>query len=213
MTHRAASTYQVVVGDSSRRCEFIWLAVIILLGVVPRLCFIILFPTQPISDFRGLVDFAIAIRDSVFARGTWYWEFLNAGLPTILSVILRTFPDSPETTARWATAILTGLVPIFPYTIWHGVLSMRARILAGLFLALWPGQIFFSGVVAQDNWVLIPTIALSSLAVRSWLPVMGDTLSGPRFFSLWAHLFARKCSLSSSLLPLFLPGLAQGTNA
>jgi hypothetical protein len=199
MTCKPASAYQVVVGDSSRRCEFIWLAVIILLGVIPRLCFIILFPTQPISDFRGLVDFAIAIRDSVFARGTWYWEFLNAGLPTILSVILRAFPDSPETTARWATAILTGLVPVFPYTIWRGVLSMRARILAGLFLALWPGQIFFSGVVAQDNWVLIPTIALSSLAVRSLVARDG----GHPFWS--AVLFALGTFIRQEMLFVLIP--------
>jgi hypothetical protein len=166
MTGRPDSAYQIVTGDSSRRSEFIWFVTIFLLGILPRLAFINLFPTNPISDFRGLVDFAIAMCDSVFARGTWYWEFLNAGLPTILSVIMRIFPDSPETTARWATAILTGFAPIFPYMIWHGVLSLRARILAGLFLALWPGQIFFSGVVAQDNWVLIPTVALSALAVR-----------------------------------------------
>ena len=167
MTCKGASTYRVLNGGPSPRVEFVFLVVIILLGVLPRLGFIILFPTQPISDFRGLVDFAIAIRDSGFAKETWYWEFFNAGLPTILSFILRVFPDSPETTARWATAILTGLVPVLPYTIWHGVLSFRPRSLAGLFLALWPGQICFSGVVAQDNWVIIPTVALSALAVRS----------------------------------------------
>ena len=159
--------YEMAPGDSARHSEFIWGVLIILFGVLPRVGFINLFPTNPISDFKGLVDFAIAIRDSLFARGTWYWEFFSAGLPTLLSVILRIFPVSPETTARWATAILTGLVPILPYAIWHGVLSFRARILAGLFLALWPGQMVFSGVIAQDNWVLIPTVALSSLAVRS----------------------------------------------
>jgi len=167
MTHKAASTYQDLNEVSSRRSEFVFFVVIILLGVLPRLGFVFLFPTQPISDFRGLVDFAIALSDSVFARGVWQWEFFNAGLPTILSGIIRISPASPETTARWATAILTGLVPILPYAIWHGVLSFRARILAGLFLALWPGQIFFSGVIAQDNWVIIPTVALPSLAVRS----------------------------------------------
>ena len=199
MKGRPDSAYTALAGDSSLRSEFIWFVVIILLGVLPRLGFVILFPTNPISDFRGLVDFAIAIRDSVFARGTWYWEFLNAGLPTILSVILRVFPDSPETTARWATAILTGLVPIFPLTIWHGVLSLRARVLAGLFLALWPGQIFFSGVVAQDNWVLIPTIALSSLAVRSLVARDG----GHPFWS--AVLFALGTFIRQEMIIVLIP--------
>ena len=30
-----------------------------------------------------------------------------------------------------------------------------------LLLALWPGQIFFSGVVAQENWDLLPVVALA----------------------------------------------------
>jgi hypothetical protein len=34
-------------------------------------------------------------------------------------------------------------------------------------LALWPGQILFSGVVAQDNWVLLPVVALAALAVNA----------------------------------------------
>ena len=34
-------------------------------------------------------------------------------------------------------------------------------------LAIWPGQVLFSGVVAQDNWVLFPSIALAALAVRA----------------------------------------------
>ena len=199
MTGRTDSDYQVIFGDSSWHSEFIWFVVIILLGVFPRLTFIILFPTQPISDFKGLVDFAIALHDSVFARGTWYWEFLSAGLPTMLSVIMRVFPDSPETTARWATAILTGFVPIFPYAIWRDVLSLRARILAGLLLALWPGQIFFSGVVAQDNWVLIPTIALSSLAVRSLVARDG----GHPFWS--AVLFALGTFIRQEMLIVLIP--------
>jgi hypothetical protein len=164
---RHVSTVQGFNKDSPWGSELVGLIGLVLIGVLPRVVFIVLFPTNPISDFKGLVDFASVIRDSVFAAGTWYWEFFNAGLPTILSGIIYIFPASPEATARWATAILTGLVSILPYTIWHGVLSFRARILAGLFLALWPGQVFFSGVIAQDNWVIIPTVALSSLAVRS----------------------------------------------
>jgi hypothetical protein len=199
MTGRTGSDYQVISGDSSWHSEFIWFVVIILLGVFPRLTFIILFPTQPISDFKGLVDFAIALHDSVFAGREWYWEFLNAGLPTMLSVIMRIFPESPETTARWATAVLTGFVPLFPYAIWRGVLSLRARILAGLLLALWPGQIFFSGVVAQDNWVILPTIALSALAVRSLVARDG----GHPFWS--AFLFALGIYIRQEMLVVLLP--------
>ncbi len=47
-------------------------------------------------------------------------------------------------------------------------------------LALWPGQILFSGVVAQDNWVILPAVVLGALAVRSICerghPVLGAVL-------------------------------------
>ena len=199
MMYRPFSADQGVVQGSSRRPEFIGLVVIVLLSILPRLVFIVLFPTMPISDFRGLVDFAIAIRDSAFAIGTYHWEFFSAGLSTILSVIIRVFPHSPETTARWATAILTGLVPIFPYTIWRGVLDLRTRIFAGLLLAFWPGQIFFSGVVSQDNWVLIPITALSSLAVRS-LVARDD---GHPFWS--AALFALGTFIRQEMIIVLIP--------
>ncbi len=199
MTNRTDLSHHLISHDSSWRSEFIWFAVIILLGVLPRLAFIILFPTKPISDFKGLVDFAVALRDSIFARGEWYWEFFNPGLPTMLSLILRVFPDSPETTARWATAILSGVVPILPFATWRGVLDFRVRILAGLFLALWPGQIFFSGVVAQDNWVIFPTVALSTLAVRSLVGQDG----GHPFWS--AFLFVLATFIRQEMVIALLP--------
>lgn len=200
MKGKPDSAYTVLAGDLSLRSECIWFVVIILLGVLPRLGFVILFPTQPISDFRGLVDFALALRDSGLAQGTWYWDFFNPGTPILLSVVLRVLPGSPDAIARWTTAILTGLVPIFPYAIWHGVLSPRARVIAGLFLALWPGQVFFSGVVAQDNWVLLPTVALSSLAVRS-------LVARDRGHPLWsAVLFVLGTFIRQEMLIALLPG-------
>jgi hypothetical protein len=151
---------------NSLRSEFLWVIVIGFAGLVPRFCFITLFPTNPISDFRGIVDFAVAIRDSGFAKGAWYWEVFNPGVSSILSVVLLVFRDVPDAAARWSTAVITGLFPLLPYGIWRGTLSLRVRVTAGLLLALWPGQILFSGVVAQDNWVILPTGILAALAVR-----------------------------------------------
>jgi hypothetical protein len=199
MTCRPASAYQAFAGDSSWRSEFPWAAVVVFLGVLPRLIFIHLYPTNPISDFRGLVDFALALRDSALAQGTWYWDFFNPGTPILLSVVLRVLPGSPDAIARWTTALLMGVVPLFPFLIWRGALSFRARILAGLFLALWPGHVFFSGVVAQDNWVLIPTVALSALAVRSLVAHDGG-------HPLWAaSLFALGTFIRQEMLIVLLP--------
>jgi len=92
----------------------------------------------------------------------------------VLSVLFRVFPGGEITVARTATAVATGLVPLLPWLLWRGVVRRRIRLLAGAMLALWPGGIFFSGAIAQDNWVLLPAIALASLAVRRLCDPLDD---------------------------------------
>ncbi|HSS75831.1 MAG TPA: hypothetical protein VLV54_03715 [Thermoanaerobaculia bacterium] len=147
--------------------EGLALALLLALGLAPRLTFVTAFPVLPVSDFKALLDFSLLMRDRSLTPGGFYWTNLSPGLPVLLSLILRIVPDSPETTARLATAVVTGLTPILPFAIWRGVLPLWVRLLAGTALALWPGQSIFSGVVAQDNWVLPPVVALGALAARS----------------------------------------------
>jgi hypothetical protein len=147
--------------------ELAWLVLILIAGLVPRFIFITSFPSHPISDFLSILDFSILLRDDWLAKNAWQWQFLSPGLPLILSGILRFVRGSPEAIGRWATAFTTGLVPVLPYIFWKDVFRLRTRIFAALLLALWPGQILFSSVLAQDNWIIFPTVALSVLAVRT----------------------------------------------
>jgi hypothetical protein len=179
-----------------------WAVLLLLLGLVPRLVFVTLFPTQPVSDFAGVIEYALAFRDQSLTPPGYYWDVFNVGPALALSLLLRIFPDSPETTARLATAVWTGLMPLLPFAFWRGVLPLWVRVLAGGALALWPGQIFFSGVVAQDNWVTPPTVALAALAVRSLLgggrghPVAGGLL--------YALAVAMRQEMLYALFPLVL---------
>lgn len=142
-------------------------ALILALGLGARLSFVHRFPTRPISDFNSIVDFATSLRDHSWIQGSWHWDFFSPGLPLALSIVLRLFPGDPAVVARTATAVACGLMPLLPFLIWRGVLPLWVRSLAGLLLAVWPGQVLFSGVVAQDNWVLLPTVALGALAARA----------------------------------------------
>ncbi|HEX2719802.1 MAG TPA: hypothetical protein VHM71_02520, partial [Candidatus Deferrimicrobium sp.] len=96
----------------------------------------------------------------------WFWTFFNPGVPAVLSVLFRLFPSDPDAVARTATAVATGAVCVVPFLAWREVFSFRVRIVAGFLLAAWPGQVLFSPVVAQDNWVLLPVVGLAVLAVR-----------------------------------------------
>ncbi len=83
---------------------------------------------------------------------------------------------------------------------WRGVATLRVRFAAGLLLALWPGQIAFSGVVAQDNWVLLPSVALACLAVRVLLSA--ETGGHPVAAGL---LYAAAVAVRQEMLVVLLP--------
>jgi hypothetical protein len=158
-------------GAREREVRLDWwgAACLAFLGVGCRVAFTLRFPTEPFSDFNALVRFALQFRDhGLFVPG-WHWVQFNPGLPLVLSLLYRLFPDPAATAivARTATAIATGLLPLIPFFLWRGVFAYRWRLLAGLLLGLWPGQVFFSGVVAQENWVLLPSVALACLTVRT----------------------------------------------
>jgi hypothetical protein len=171
------------------------------LGLLPRLAFETLFPTRPVSDFLALVDFALLLRNVSLTASDWHWDFFNPGLPLVLSLLFRIFPGSPEAIARLATAVLTGLVPALPFVLWRGALPLRSRFLAGGLLAVWPGQIVFSGVVAQDNWVLFPVVALGALAVRSLARGQGHPLAA-------GLLYAFGVAIRQEMLVVLVPLLA-----
>ena len=187
----------------SRFQERLAVVLLLILGVAPRLAMVSRYPTIPISDFRSLVAFGLDLRDHGLTYPSSGWEYLNPGLPLILSGLFRLAPHAnPDAVARLATAVAMGLLPLLPFLIWRGVFSFRVRVLAGAALAVWPGQILFTGVVAQDNWVVLPTVALGALAVRALVtrvPVHPIVAS-----LVYAAGVAIRQEMLVVLLPLFL---------
>ena len=152
------------------RTEVLAFLLLLVLGLFLRFAMIYNFPTIPGSDYHNLISFGLQLRDHGLFDKTapWFWSSFNFGLPVALYVLFHIFPKSdPASVARLATASITGLMPLLPFLLWRGVFSLRLRVLAGAALGLWPGQVLFSGIVAQDNWTLFPTIALGVLAVRA----------------------------------------------
>ncbi len=150
---------------SASRREILAGAVLLVLGVGLRLAFALRFPTLAFSDFRALIDFGLTMQGRGWTAESWHWIQFSPGLAMALSIVFAVVPD-PETAARHSTAAVTGLLPLLPFLLWRPFLSLGWRFVSGLLLAVWPGQIFFCGVVAQENWALLPTLALGALAVR-----------------------------------------------
>lgn len=131
-----------------------------------RLALLLPFPPVPISDFRALVEFGVHLAGAGPWAAGWYWGFANPGVPLVLAALFGFFPADPEAVARLASAVAGGLAAPLPLLLWRRDLPRWAGLAAGLALALWPGQLLFSGVIAQENWALAPTVALAALAVR-----------------------------------------------
>ena len=179
--------------------EQLWGLIIVISGVLPRLLFAHYFPSQPVSDFKAIIDFANEFSKNIFSN-YYAWRSISPGLPLILSFLFRIFSTStPASIARWCTVLFTGLTPLLPYLIWRDIFSHRVRITASLLLALWPGQIVFSTVVAQDNWILIPTVALCSLALRIF---KGNEIGKP---ICGATLYVLAVSIRQEMLIVLLP--------
>src|SRR4051812_36808744 len=197
-TDRTADRYREIAGAIG----------VLALGLLARLWLITRFPVIPISDFANLVGFGQHIHRAGLTSGTGqiYWQLFSPGMPAVLAAVFTVFPSGDTgALARLTTALFTALLPLFPYVVWRGVLPHSVRLIAAFSLALWPGQVFYSGIVAQDNWVLVPTVALGALAVRA-------LISPERRMPILAGLvYAAAVSFRSdalfTLLPLFLAAL------
>jgi hypothetical protein len=154
------------------------------LAIGLRLAYQAAFPTAPFSDFGALVQWARLMRDQGLSVNSWHWVYFNPGLPLILRGLLGLAPAAdPASLARLATGLATGLMaPMVTLLLGEG-LSWSRRMAVGLALAVWPGQVMFSGVVAQDNWLLLPLGALAALAIRSLLtPTEGQPMAAGLIF-------------------------------
>jgi len=176
------------------------LTLVLMIGLVPRLAVVSVFPTIPVSDFSALVAFGQHFQNHGLTSDGWFWWFFNPGLPLVLCGLFHLFPSfDPVAVARMATVLACGLVPILPFLMWRGVLPLWVRLVAGAGLALWPGHVLFSGTVAQDNWVLLPSVALGALAVRR---LLGGTHARPLTAGL---LYAAAVAIRQDMLVVLLP--------
>ena len=63
------------------------MSALLLLGLGLRLVFVAALPTIPVSDFRGILNLALDIRNSSWTVPGSHWNFFSPGLPILLSVV------------------------------------------------------------------------------------------------------------------------------
>ncbi|AKC87223.1 hypothetical protein [Pseudoxanthomonas suwonensis] len=124
-------------------------------------------PPLVVSDFLGVTSFAADIAaHGPFVQG-WYWTLFSAGTSTILAIPMAFSSADDLLVASTATAVVVSLLPVVPLVVLRGVLPLWTRLLAAGLIMLLPATTVFAGVVAQDNWVLLPALALACLATKN----------------------------------------------
>lgn len=140
---------------------------IVLISLLVRTLLTVAYPPTPVSDFHGLVEFAGAMAEHGPAARGWYWDLFSPGTPTLLSVLMALLPGDNVVVARTSTMLVMALLPLLPLLMLRESVPTWVRVSIATLIALQPAQIIFSGVVAQDNWVQAPVIALACLAIRN----------------------------------------------
>lgn len=158
---------QTISRRSAFSAEFILGLGVILVSLFVRAMLVANYPTSPVSDFKALVTFASAIAEHGPGTPGWYWDLFSAGTPTLLSVLMFLSPGDDVVVARTSTMLVMALLPLLPLLMLRGIVPVWVRVLIAALIALQPAQIIFSGVVAQDNWVQVPVVALACLAIRN----------------------------------------------
>lgn len=134
-------------------------------GLLPRLVLICEFPVIAVSDFDSLIRFGIFLCKNPLTDRAWFWGYLNPGLPLLLSVLFRIFPDAdPASVARDATGVASGLLPLIPFFVWRGVLPCGS--------ACWPDLCLRSGLGKSSfaAWLLRITGSCSPPRALEHLP-------------------------------------------
>jgi hypothetical protein len=156
--------------------EVWWALGVLALGVGVRAAFVWIFPTRALIDAYELAQFGKGFVDlSAFdhsERTLWLWTHWNPATPLYLSLWYRLLSAGTDefllaASARWAMALTTGTLPLIAFLVLKDVFPRWVRVLIAMLLAVWPGQVAFSGVVLQDNLVIPPTVALACLGLRA----------------------------------------------
>jgi hypothetical protein len=200
--------------------EAAWAGGLWLVALASRAAVQTWLPTVPVSDFRSVLDLAAAFTQPRSASTEVLWDLLNPGVPMLLAPCLAWLPASPEAVARWVSVLLSSSLCLLPLLLWRGVLPNRVRRLAGCLLALWPGSVLTAGLLSQDNWALLPTVALAVLAVRAltWqrtglgrravagqCPASQASANPILVAGLWGLGVAMRQELALALLPFAVP--------
>jgi hypothetical protein len=159
------------------RAGHVALAALALVFVSSRLAWVLAVSTQPVSDFAGYHALAV-----MFSQGkvTVWWPLGNLvaawGYPLALGQVLRILPRGADEllVAKLFNVVLGLASLVLLDRIAERAVGRRTALLAALLFVAWPGQLFFTSVLASEHLAVVALL----LAVDLVLPLLGDRPPG-----------------------------------
>jgi 4-amino-4-deoxy-L-arabinose transferase-like glycosyltransferase len=139
-----------------------WWCWLLVVAALARIVWILLVPSQPVEDFAVYDRYAVRLAEgagyvSDTGEPTAYWP---AGYPLFLSLVYRVFGHSLA--AAKAAGIVLGLATVaLTYLLGRHCSGERVARIAAIIIALIPGQVVFSNLLATE--VLFTPLLLASI--------------------------------------------------
>lgn len=140
----------------SRMNPFLFLVILILLTVIPRVAWTYFIQTQPFSDFLHLHNYGINVSRGDFTGFVdFYGVFpFKIGFGMVLGALYFIFGSGLMVTNIFNIVLAVILVLIL-YTGGRTLYSEKAGRLAGLLTAIWPAHIMYTSVIASEDLFLV----------------------------------------------------------
>lgn len=134
----------------------VFLAVLAILALVPRLVWILFIQTQPFSDFLHLHNYGISASNGNFKGFVDFYAVfpfkMSFGL--VLAGLYSVF-GTDLLVAKLFNVIMSAALVFIVYAGGKILYGEKAARISGLLLALWPADIMFTSVIASEHLFLV----------------------------------------------------------
>jgi hypothetical protein len=144
----------------NKKRYWIALGLIILTGIIIRLCIILFIPTIPTEDFWSYFQRAISLADRGVYEATKGYSDASypPGYPLLLSLFFK-LPFERIMVAKVVNVLLSACGLFFTSEIARFLFNRQASLIAGVIYALYPRSILSCALIASEN-LFIPLVLL-----------------------------------------------------
>jgi len=201
LTALFAATLPLIARRSARwaRAGNVALAALVLVFAASRVAWVLTVSTQPVSDFAGYHALAV-----MFSQGkvTTWWPLGTSvaawGYPFALGQVLRILPRGADglLVAKLLNVVAGLAALVLLYRVADRAAGRRSALLAALLFVAWPGELFFTSVLASEHLAVVALL----LAVDLVLPLLGDRPPGWARAALAGVVLAAAFLIRSALI-------------